>query len=103
MHSRIKIKRRGSRYPIKGKFEASELPSFQARKKETVRLSGQVHNISDGGFCLHAARAPRESSLLQGLLELADVPTRIPTLVQVRWVNRLANEMSYRIGLKYVI
>jgi hypothetical protein len=101
MHSRIK--RRDSRYPIMGKFEASELPSFQARRKGNLRLSGQVHNISDGGFCLHAARAPRESSLLQGLLEFADVPARIPTLVQVRWVNRLANEMSYRIGLKYVI
>ncbi len=43
------------------------------------------------------------SALLQGRLRLARIPAEIPTLVQVRWVQRVASERRYRIGVQYVI
>jgi len=97
MHSRTK--RRDPRYLVKAKFEGSELRSFQAQKRAAT-LKGQVNNISDGGFCLLAPHAPRPSALLEGLLKLAEVPARIPTLVEVRWIDCLPHGNNYRIGLR---
>jgi len=95
-------KRQNPRYSIGGKFEGSELPALQTRKKPGV-FRGRVQDISDGGFCLLAARRPAQSVLLQGLLRLAQMPVKIPALVQVRWVNRQPRGQRYRIGLQYVI
>jgi len=95
-------KRRNSRYVIKGQFEGSELPSFHGRKK-AVMFRGQVKNISRGGFCLVAPRAPKQSVLLQGPLKLAHMPAQIPTLVQVRWINGPSRGQKYTIGLQYVL
>ena len=78
------------------------MPAPQARKKPEV-FRGRVKDISDGGFCLLAARRPQQSVLLQGLLRLAQMPVKIPALVQVRWVNRQPKGQRYRIGLRYVI
>lgn len=99
---RSQIKRRGPRYPLKGKFEGVELPSLEFKRKAAT-FKGQVSNVSDGGFCLLTARAPKQSVLLQGPLKLAGTPTRIPTLVQVRWVEHVPHGKGYRIGLQYVI
>ena len=96
------VKRGHSRYPIEGKFEGSELAAVQGQKG-ALSFRGQVKNISDGGFCLLATHAPRESVLLQGQLKLARFPAQIPTLVQVRWVDRPSRSRHYRIGLQYVI
>ena len=95
-------KRQNPRYPITGKFEGSELPAFQRQKKPEV-FRARVEDISDGGFCLLASRRPEQSVLLQGLLRLPQVPSKIPTLVQVRWVNRQLSGRRYKIGLQYVI
>src|SRR5439155_19476114 len=78
MHSRRK--RRDPRHAIRGKFEGAELPSLQFKRKGTT-FKGQVSNVSDGGFCLLAPHAPRQSVLLQGPLKFAGLPAEIPTLV----------------------
>ena len=62
-----------------------------------------MKDISDGGFCILTAHAPKTSTLLQGQLRLARVPVQIPTLVQVRWINRSLSGGGYKIGLQYVI
>lgn len=62
-----------------------------------------IKNISNGGFCLFAKHAPKQSVLLQGQLKMAHLPVRIPTLVQVRWLNGPERDGNYRIGLQYVI
>ena len=90
------------RYSIGGKFEGSELSRFQGRKKPEV-FRGRVQDISEGGFCLLAARRPEQSVLLQGLLRVAQMPMKIPTFAQVRWVHRQPRGPRYRIGLQYLI
>ena len=95
-------KRQNARYLTRGDFQGSELPAFAARKKPGV-FSGEVQDISEGGFCLVAGRRPEQSVLLQGLLSIVQMPTKVPTLVQVRWVNRQLSGRRYRIGLQYVI
>jgi hypothetical protein len=95
------IKRSHSRYPITGQFDGNELSAHHGKKK-TPTFKGQVKDISDGGFCLLATHVPKRSALVQGQLKLAQTPAHIPTLVQVRWIDR-ASRGHYRIGLQYVI
>jgi len=95
-------RRQKLRYSIGGKFEGSELSAFQGRKKTEV-FRGRIKDISEGGFCLLAARRPGQSILLQGLLRVAQMPLKIPTLAQVRWVSRQRRGQRYRIGLQYLI
>jgi len=95
-------RRQKLRYSIGGKFEGSELSAFQGRKKTEV-FRGRIKDISEGGFCLLAARRPGQSILLQGLLKVAQMPLKIPTLAQVRWVSRQRRGQRYRIGLQYLI
>jgi len=101
MRLQSRTKRGHSRYPINGKFEGNELSSYHT-KEEPGTFRGQVKDISDGGFCLLANHAPKQSALLQGQLRLAKMPAQIPTLVQVRWIDRLSRR-HYRIGLQYAL
>src|SRR5215472_9922361 len=101
-HMQSGTKRQKLRYSIGGKFEGSELSVFQGRKKTKV-FRGRVKDISEGGFCLLAVRRPEQSVLLQGLLRVAQMPMKIPTLAQVRWVSRQRRGRRYRIGLQYLI
>src|SRR2546430_5045673 len=96
-----RIKRGHSRYPVNAKFEGSELSAYHSKRK-AVTFRGQVKDISDGGFCLLANDAPKQSALLQGHLRLAHMPAQIPTLVQVRWIDR-PSPRHYRISLQYAI
>src|SRR2546423_11062921 len=102
MPSQSRHKRVRPRYPSRGEFEGSELPLLYGRRKSTI-FRGRVKDISDGGFCLLADRAPRQSVLLQGQLKLANVPVQIPTIVQVCCVAAPSDGQQYRIGVRYMI
>ena len=91
-----------SRHLANGQFTGSTLPSLRGQQGSEVS-QGKVTNISDGGFCMVATHPLQISALLQGRLRLARIPAEIPTLVQVRWVQRVGSGRRYRIGLQYVI
>src|SRR5437016_817978 len=95
-------KRVQPRYSTSGRFRGSQLPLHQS-DRESQAFEGKIKNISDGGFCVIATHAPERSVLLQGRLLFPRMPAQIPTLVQVRWVQRVASGRRYRIGLQYVI
>ena len=95
-------KRVHPRYSTSGRFRGSQLPLHPGKGKSQA-FEGTVKDISDGGFCLIAARAPEKSGLLQGRLLFPRVPTQIPTLVQVRWVEHAPSGRNYHTGLQYVI
>src|SRR6266704_3486176 len=100
--SELEKKRGHSRHSANGEFTGSTLPSLRGQRRSEVS-QGRVTNISDGGFCMVATQPLQISALLQGRLRLARIPAEIPTLVQVRWVQRVASGHRYRIGLQYVI
>lgn len=102
MRTGSQIKRVHPRHVTSGRFRGSQLPSHPSRRKSQI-IEGKVRDISDGGFCLVAAQPPERTGLLQGRLLFPHLPTQIPTLVQVRWVERVPSGRNYRIGLQYVI
>jgi len=99
----VSVKKRVQpRYPTTGRFRGSELPLHQSHGKSRA-FEGKVKDISDGGFCVVATRAPQRSGLLQGQLLFPRMPAQIPTLVQVRWVEKAPSGRNYHIGFQYVI
>ncbi len=102
MRSEPQKKRVNRRYPTTALFRGSQLPLHHGNRKSQA-FEWKVKNISEGGFCVAAARAPERSELLQGRLLFPGMPTQIPTLVQVRWVEKAPSGRNYRIGLQYVI
>ena len=95
-------KRVQPRFSTGGRFRGSQLPLHPSHR-ESREIEGEVKNISDGGFCVIATRAPQRSALLQGRLLFPRMPMQIPTLVQVRWAEKGPSGRNYRIGLQYVI
>jgi len=95
-------KRVQPRYSTSGRFRGSQSPLHQSNRKSQA-FEGKIKNISDGGFCVIATRAPERSALLQGQLLFPRLPAQIPTLVQVRWVEKAPSGRNYHIGLQYVI
>ena len=85
-----------------GGFLAASCHLHQSHRKSQA-FEGKVKNISEGGFCVIATRAPEKGGLLQGRLVFPRVPAQIPTLVQVRWAEKVPSGRHYRIGLQYVI
>jgi len=102
MRTGLRKKRVQPRYSTSGRFRGSQLPLHQSHR-ESQAFEGKVKNISDGGFCMIATRAPERSGLLQGRLLFPRMSAQIPTLVQVRWVAKASSGRNYHIGLQYVI
>ena len=102
MRKERREKRVKPRYTTNGRFLAGQLPLHQSHRKLQA-FEGTVKNISDGGFCVIAARAPERGELLQGRLVFPRVPAQIPTLVQVRWIRPAPSGQNCRVGLQYVI
>src|SRR5437660_3333117 len=81
-------KRVQPRYSLGGRFRGSQLPLHQSHR-ESREIEGEVKNISDGGFCVIATRAPERSALLQGRLLFPRMQVQIPTLVKFGGLQRL--------------
>jgi len=95
-------KRVQPRYSTGGRFRGGQSPLLQSDRKAQA-FEGKIKNISDGGFCVIATRAPERSALLQGRLLFPRMRVQIPTLVQVRWVAKASSGRNYHVGLQYVI
>ncbi|PYU49357.1 MAG: hypothetical protein DMG48_16810 [Acidobacteria bacterium] len=102
LRSASRKRRENPRFLVNGRFRGSQLPLVPGHRKSRT-FEGKVKDISDGGFCLIATRAPETSGLLQGRLLFPRMPTQIPTLVQVRWMERAPSGRYYRVGLQYAI
>jgi len=67
MQARSGKKRVHPRFSTSGRFRANQLPLLHRHRKSQA-FEGKVKDISDGGFCVTATRAPERSGLLQGRL-----------------------------------
>src|SRR5258708_6821115 len=102
MRKKLQKKRVQPRYTTNGRFLGGQLPLHSDHRKSQA-FEGKLKNISEGGFCVIAARAPERGGLLQGWLVFPRVPAQIPTLVQVRWTQPAASGQNCQVGFQYVI
>jgi len=65
-------------------------------------LQAQMQNLSTGGLCLLGDRAVELSQVFRCEIPLPGLPVGIPTLLQVRWIDRPPDAHAYRVGLQFV-
>ena len=95
-------RRRHPRHPAQPELGGKSivLSAFCRRSREY--LGAQLQNISGGGVCLLSDQAFEASQILRCEILLPELPVRVPTLLQVRWINRPRGTRAYRVGLQFV-
>jgi PilZ domain len=67
-------------------------------------VTGKVHNISHGGICFITAQPIRQSSPVHCCIGASKAPVNIPTLMQVRWIQKHKLQAdTYLIGLQFLL
>jgi hypothetical protein len=75
------------------------LPRLGLREDGKDAFRGQVQNISAGGLCLLSDRSIPRAALVRCEIVVPGTPATIPTLMQVRWIQKRPN----KIGLQFVL
>ena len=99
-------RRLNRRYPViwdlKGRvLRTLEPPDVPLQVRQEV--IGAVSNISAGGLCLLTGDEPELSSAVRCEIFVPQIPTGIPTLLQVRWVHESDDGRTYLLGLQFLI
>ncbi len=74
-----------------------------AKPNVKSRVEGKVENVSSGGLCLVATSPLKISEMLVGEIAVPGTQATIPTLLQVRWLEKGSRGSQYRAGLNYVL
>ena len=100
-------KRLNRRYPVIWELKGKVLRTFEPTGDVPFQVSrdllGAVSNISAGGLCLLTDDEPEVSSAVRCEIFVPQVPTGIPTLLQVRWVHKSDDGRTYRLGLQFLV
>jgi hypothetical protein len=63
--------------------------------------AGQMKNISNGGLCLVSKTKVNVNDFLRLSFKLEALPVAIPTLVEVRWVQKTTDSF-FKFGVRFV-
>jgi hypothetical protein len=67
-------------------------------------VAGRMNNISHGGIGFITAQPIRQSSLVRCSIGASEAPVNIPTLMQVRWIQKHKLQPdTYLIGLQFLL
>ncbi len=58
-------------------------------------------NASESGMCVSSAVPLMHSSVVRCDISMGDIPVTIPTMAQIRWVEKVSGG-EYRSGLAYI-
>jgi len=98
----IEEKRHSQRVPCSMALRASTLSRVAVLEEPSVSLQGVTENVGNGGVCIVTDRPLPVNSVLRCELTVSDTHTEIPTLMQVRWLQRLEDKSSYKLGLQFL-
>jgi hypothetical protein len=100
--ARLPLRRHYPRFPITGEMRVSRLPLFGVQGQPEQVVEGEIQNISSGGVCVLTSQPLTVSDVFRGEIGLAPIPIAIPVLSDVRWVEKLGNDL-YRVGLRFAV
>lgn len=63
--------------------------------------TGQMKNISNGGLCLVSKTKVNVNDFLRLSFKLEALPVTIPTLVEVRWVQKTSDSF-FKFGVRFI-
>jgi hypothetical protein len=90
------------RYPELVTVRARELQPLKSGISLGKPVVGRVQNVSQGGLCLMSRQPLVRSSVIRCDIGVSEIPVGIPTLMQVRWTQKLQSD-SYVTGLQFLL
>jgi hypothetical protein len=75
----------------------------RGRRPAAQKLRGEVSDISCGGLCLVTGDLPETSDPVQCVICAPQIPSGIPTLVQIRWIRTDRHARTHRVGLQFLV
>lgn len=93
--------RENKRIPFKEEVILWKGATFQARRLPRASIVGRAQNVSNGGICLITKSKLEVHQFLRLAFKLKSVPINIPTLVEVRWVEKMPDS-HFRVGARFI-
>jgi PilZ domain len=66
-------------------------------------LKGMSENIGKGGVCVLSDQLPSPNAVLRCEFALPGNPVLLPTLMKVRWSDKVDGKYHYRLGLQFLL
>ena len=97
-------RRQHPRFPEALDVRVREIQPLRSAIATGKAVAGRMHNISHGGIAFITAQPIRQSSLVRCSIGTSKAPVNIPTLMQVRWIqkHKLQSD-TYLIGLQFLL
>jgi hypothetical protein len=99
----MKENRQSPRFPWVVETRGSLLSPLGAPDQLPVFLEGVSENIGKGGVCVLSDQLPPPNAVLHCEFALSGNPVLLPTLLKVRWSNKVEGTDRYRLGLQFLV
>jgi hypothetical protein len=99
----VKNRRTQARYPWKGEVTYRRSIPSRGQVLRSISGQGQLHNVSEGGFCLVTDERLAPKQLLAIALPLTPPEISVPTLAYVQWTRPMRGTGRYAAGLSFVV
>ncbi len=100
---RARERRHHPRYVVPCRVKGRQLPPLGFPKARKRIIQGRIENIGGGGLCLLTNDALKVPYLLQCEITIPKTAAAIPTFTQVRWIEKNAKGLTYRVGLQFLL
>ncbi len=100
--SEISERRAEERFPLAVVVILQELSHTRKTPLAKTSARGFIRNVSNGGIGLTTSAPLPHAAVVRCDINLKDVAVSIPTMAQVRWVQR-DHSGQYRCGLAYLL
>jgi hypothetical protein len=95
--------RQSPRFPWVVGTRGSLLSPLGAPEQLLVFLEGVSENIGKGGVCVLSNQLPPPNAVLRCEFALSGNPVLLPTLLKVRWSNKVEGKDQYWLGLQFLL
>jgi len=95
--------RTSPRFPHAIELRVGLLTRVDILEEPKLLLDGVTENVGRGGLCVLLNEAVPQNSVVRCVLSLPDLSMNIPTLMQVRWGQRINGKSKYKAGLQFLI
>ncbi len=96
-------RRHHPRHGLSANLRGRQLAPLGSPKARKSVIQGRIENTGATGLCLLTNDAMKVSYLLQCEIIFPKTPAAIPTLTQVRWIQKNAKGFRYRVALQFLL
>jgi hypothetical protein len=96
-------KRNYPRFPLAVEIRVARLSLLELPEQPQSWLLGTTENIGRGGVAMFSDQLLPVNTVVRGEIAISGNPVRIPTLLTVRWYDKVEGEDQYKLGLQFLL